>query len=633
MKVLKEEEQQITIGLEIHQQLSTKEKLFCDCNIREKVQPIFSFGRKLRPVQSELGEVDPAALHEFSRMKSIRYISGDEGSCLVEGDEEPPHRLNMEAVNSALLVGLALKSVMVDEVHIMRKMVIDGSNPAGFQRTMILGMEGSLSVGERNVKVQTICLEEDAAKIVGDKGDIREYDLSRLGVPLVEVALEPIRGTAKDVEQVALGLGRLLRSTKRVARGLGTIRQDVNISVQEGRVVEIKGIQKLNLLSKVIEYETERQKGLLKIREKILLKVPNGKIEVNHTDVTKSFAATKSPILRKSLEQGGSVFALRVRNFSGIFGYEPAEDIRLGKELAELAKSHGLGGVFHSDELPAYGITDEEVSKIQSDITVSKDDAFLLFTCPEERMPQVTQALETRIISSLDGVPAETRAATEEGQTRFMRPKPGPARMYPETDVPPMQIDDKTLDRLRDLVPRSWEEQVGEYRTKYNLSDKLALQLYDSEYWELFEQVTKQTGCAPSFVAATLTETMVSLGRLNQETANLTDKLLFDLFRAIDEGKISKDLVPNVLEVLMKGEIGDVQKAIEAMGIKPLSDGDLQQIIRRILEGTSLIQERGEDSFAPLMGEVMKEVRGRVEGAKVSEMLRKEIKSKKRDAK
>ena len=625
---MSKEEVEITVGLEIHQQLKTREKLFCECKILEKVPPTFSFGRRLRPVQSELGEVDPAALHEFTRMKSIVYHSGDEGSCLVEADEEPPHRLNMEAVESALLVGLALKTVMIDEIHVMRKMVIDGSNPAGFQRTAILGVEGILSVGERNVKVQTICLEEDAARLLRDKGNTREFDLNRLGVPLVEVALEPIKCTGREVEGVALALGRLLRSTKRVARGLGTIRQDVNISLQEGRIVEIKGIQKLGLISKVIEYETERQKGLLKIRDLILQKIPKGTIHIDLKDVTSSLSKTKSPILRKSLDNHGIITALKIHNFSGVFGFEPAENIRLGKELAELARSHGLGGVFHSDELPGYGITVEEVTKLRLDITATKNDAFLLVTGAESRVREAAKSLEARILSALDGVPSETRAATEDGQTRFMRPKPGPARMYPETDVPPMQIDSKTLERLRNLIPKSWEEQVGEYKTKYRLSDKLSLQIYDSDYLDLFVKVTEKTSCPPSFVAATLTETIIGLNRTGQDSAELSDLILFDLFNALDEGKISKDLVPKVLELLMKGDATGVREAIKVIGIKPMSDSELQEIIQRVLEGTSLIRERGEGSFEALMGEIMKEVRGRIEGSKVSAMLRKEIDSK-----
>ena len=320
--------------------------------------------------------------------------------------------------------------------------------------------------------------------------------------------------------------------------------------------------------------------------------------------------------------------ALKIHNFSGVFGFEPAEDIRLGKELAELARSHGLGGVFHSDELPGYGITVEEVTKLRLDMTATKNDAFLLVTGAESRVREVAKTLEARILSSLDGVPSETRAATEDGQTRFMRPKPGPARMYPETDVPPMQIDSKTLERLRDQIPKSWEDQVGEYKTKYGLSDKLSLQIYDSDYPDLFVKVTEKTSCPPSFVAATLTETIIGLNRTGQDSAELSDLILFDLFKAVDEGKISKDLVPKVLELLMKGDASGVQEAIKVIGIKPMSNSELQEIIQRVLEDTSLIRERGEGSFEALMGEIMKEVRGRIEGSKVSAILRKEIDAK-----
>ncbi|MCH8022744.1 MAG: hypothetical protein IH932_03265 [Thaumarchaeota archaeon] len=366
----------------------------------------------------------------------------------------------------------------------------------------------------------------------------------------------------------------------------------------------------------------------MNIKELILQRVPSGKLSIEVIDVTKSFSETKSPVLKKSLDHGGRILALKVDKFSGIFGYEPAENIRLGKELAELARSHGLGGIFHSDELPAYGITVGEVKTLQMNIKATKDDAFLLVTGEEYRVREVAKALEIRIVASLDGVPSETRAATEDGQTRFMRPKPGPARMYPETDVPPMQIEAQTLDELRTLIPRSWEDQVGEYKTKYGLSDKLSLQLYDSDYLELFEKVTERTTCPPSFVVATLTETIKSLSRAGQDPANLSYPLLFDLFAAVDEGKISKDLVPKVLELLMKGGITGVQQAIKVIGVKPMGDNELQEIILRVVEGTNLILEKGEGSFEALMGEVMKEVRGRIEGAKVSATLRKEIKSK-----
>ena len=259
----------LKVGLEIHQQLATKNKLFCHCEEFQSNEFEFSFNRRLRPTQSELGQVDPAAMFEFKKGKMINYHANRKSSCLVEADEEPPHDLNMEAVESALIVALALKSKIVDELHTMRKIVIDGSNTTGFQRTIIVALGGLLKTKNRDVPVQTICLEEDAARLFVDYDGYREYYLDRLCIPLVEMALAPVEGSPEEIQEIALSLGRLLRATRRVARGLGTIRQDINVSVKGGRVVEVKGIQKLDLISKIVEFEALRQSGLMEIKNEL----------------------------------------------------------------------------------------------------------------------------------------------------------------------------------------------------------------------------------------------------------------------------------------------------------------------------------------------------------------------------
>src|SRR3989338_6176377 len=226
----------LKVGLEIHQQLSTNKKLFCSCVPLESDEYTIKFQRKLRAVKSELGEYDPAALFENLKSKTIMYYANPESSCLVEHDEEPPHNLDDDAKNIALVISSAL---------------------------------GSNIFGEK-IGIQSICLEEDAAKLLGDKGDIREYSLDRLGVPLIEIALEPVEGDSKKIKKIALSLGRLLRSTKKVTRGIGSIRQDVNVSVRDGGgVVEVKGVQQLDQLEKVVEFEAKRQHGLVKIAEKL----------------------------------------------------------------------------------------------------------------------------------------------------------------------------------------------------------------------------------------------------------------------------------------------------------------------------------------------------------------------------
>src|SRR5574341_1501682 len=290
----------LKVGFEIHQQLATKSKLFCSCMCIEVENYESEFVRRLRPTQSELGEYDPAALFEFRKGRLIKYLRTSGSSCLVEADEEPPHDVNNEALETALVIALALNSNIVDEVHVMRKIVIDGSNTTGFQRTMLIANGGAIEAPSKKVKVQSISLEEDAAKLISDDGNIRTYGLDRLGNPLIEVALEPITGTTEEIMKVALTLGRLMRASKRVARGLGTIRQDVNISIKDGGVIEVKGVQKLDQLTKVIEYEMMRQHGLQLITKKLAERnIAASSIDGSPVDITDIFRKSTSKVIKK----------------------------------------------------------------------------------------------------------------------------------------------------------------------------------------------------------------------------------------------------------------------------------------------------------------------------------------------
>ncbi len=635
----------LKVGLEIHQQLATKSKLFCNCSCEEAKEYDRSFLRKLRPTQSELGAYDPAAMFEFSKMHTVEYQAALGSSCLVEADEEPPHDVSKEALETALIFSLGLHSKVMDEIHVMRKIVIDGSNTTGFQRTMLVASGGYLDIAGKRVGVQSICLEEDAAKLIGDEKGVRKFGLDRLGVPLVEIALEPVTGRPSEIMQVALTLGRFLRASKRVARGLGSIRQDINISVQNGAVVEVKGVQQLDQLVKVIEYEIHRQHGLTVIAQKLKERnVDIKKVGDRIEDVSDILGnSVSSRIVKRILEGGGAIIAIKVPGFADMIGFEPYKDVRLGRELGKLVKFYGIDGIFHSDELPNYGITEEEVAAVKQRLQMNDNDAFVILGGPNDKVRFASDAIIQRLKASVDGVPAETRAATPEGSTVFLRPRPGVARMYPETDIPPIAITDSMLVSLADKAPRHWDEIVDSLAKKYNLNRKLASEIFDSEYLDVFEEIASITKVQPTFIASKLTEDLTSLQRQGLDASVLTDQVIKEIFTRLDRGSITKESVVLIFEKLMKNELSIVKivnerinvsvgedmeakivnAAIEAVGAISISDEELSKGLDRIIRNNmAMIKEKGANALSTLMGRAMAEYRGKANGQKVNAMLK-----------
>ena len=621
----------LKVGFEIHQQLSTQNKLFCNCKCLEVENYDSIFLRKLRPAHSELGSYDQASIFEFTKMRTIKYHSSYIASCLVEADEEPPHKINRDAMDTALIISLALNSNIIDEINVMRKIVIDGSNTSGFQRTMLISYGGHLQVDGKKIGVQTICLEEDSGKLLSDDGKFREYGLDRLGIPLIEIALEPVTGTPTEIVKIALTLGRLLRTTKRVARGLGSIRQDVNISVNNGKgIVEIKGVQRLDQLIKVIEYETTRQHGLILIAEKMNRERKPNDIIIGDKimDITNIFIDSSSKIIQKIISNKGNIFmAVRVKGFKGLFGFEPYPDIRIGKELGELVRFYGFGGLFHSDELPNYGITDIEVKKVNEilDIDISKD-GFIILGGPREKMSIAISAICDRLNNVSSGVPSETRAARIDGKTIYSRPKPGSARMYPETDISPFKITDDLLVPLKEKVPKSWNETILYLAKKYQLNENLAEKIFDSNYFEIFEVLCDLTKISPSFIASKLTEDILNLERQGYDSSILNNDILLDIFKRLDSGLIAKESINLIMEKLMNKTTKSVDESIRVLGIKSISDEELEKIINKIIEDNMLIiQEKGIKAMSALMGKCMTVLRGKVNGKKINEVINNEL--------
>jgi len=624
----------LKVGIEIHQQLNTSAKLFCNCKPELfKEEPETTFLRRLRPTQSELGQTDPAAFFEFQKGVEILYEANNATSCLVEMDEEPPHQLNREAVDTVLAAALMMKCKPVDEVHVMRKTVIDGSNTTGFQRTCVIALDGEIRVGEKTVPIQHASLEEDAARKTAEEGNTIHYRIDRLGIPLIEVATAPVIKSPKEAEEVSLAIGNILRATGRVIRGLGTIRQDINVSIPNGALIEIKGVQELELISLAVEYEVKRQLNLIKISEELRKEGLNQEnLKEDFVDVTDIFKQTMCKVIRKSLDKNQRVVAVKLPKFKGFLKGELAHNFRLGTELADRARFWGrVGGIFHTDEMPAYGVTADEIEQLESKLETEEKDAVVFVADNPENVRDALRAVVERAREALEGVPEETRASNQDGTTRFMRPRPGAARMYPETDIPPVQVTEEHVEWVSSHLPELPEQKLHRLAKEYRLNEKLAKQILDSEYGELFEVIAKESKVSATTVAAFMTETMKALKRDGVPVERIPEAHIRDVFKCVGSGQVTKEAVSEIVIWLAQHEGSTVQEATRSIGLKMLSKEELEKTIEQAIQtNRKLIEERGANAHGAIIGIVMKRVRGKADAALASELVKQKLENTKR---
>ncbi len=592
-------------GLEIHQQLDTETKLFCGCPtvVRPAEEHDGEFCRYLRATASELGEIDRAAEEEMKQVRRFRYLAYDT-TCLVENDDEPPSPMNEEALEVTLEVARTFGMTPIEQVHVMRKLVIDGSNTSGFQRTALVAVGGVLPNGG---VVESICLEEEAAQRVEDNC----FSLDRLGIPLVEITTSPCLRTPEEVQETAAYIGMVLRSTGKVKRGIGTIRQDLNVSIRDGARVEIKGVQELDLIAETVRREVARQQGLLAIRSELLAR--EATVEDEAVEVTGLFTGTKSSVLKKA----PVVLALRLRGFAGLVGRELQPGRRLGSELSDYAKKCGVGGIFHTDELPAYGVTAEEVAALRGELGAADEDCIVLVAAPRPKAECAVRQVVRRARLAFEGVPEETRKMLEGGSSAYMRPLPGAARMYPETDVLPVAITPERWANVR--APELLTEREKRYAAEYDLSASTAHQLAYSERLPLFEQAVA-AGLQPGLASRTVLATLKELSRDGVDVGRIADEQVIAVLAAVEAERAAKEAVPDLLRAVAEG--ATVEEALAACA-PAVTGADLAVIVDRVVaERAEFVRERGMGALGPLMGVVMAEVRGSADGKKVAGLLK-----------
>ena len=626
-------------GLEIHQQLDSSTKLFCRCpNLLQGTrEPDFTLKRFMRPVLGEMGTYDEAMLTEYEKGMDVTYECYNDVICTYELDETPPFECNNEATIIAIEIGLLLNSNIIEEMHVCRKNYLDGSVPCGFQRTMILAKDGYVELENgKKIRIDILCLEEDAARKIKTEGKTNYFRLDRLGIPLVEVTTKPDINDPNECREAAERLGLLLWTSK-VKKVLGSIRQDINVSIRAGTRVEIKGVQKLDWIPPLINHEISRQLKLVEIKEELKnrgLKKDNAIQKPK--DLTKALANMKSNFILKGIKSGKKLYGINFSGFKGIFGKELMEDYRFGTEVSSKVKSiSGLKGIIHSDEdLKNYKFSQEDIDNIRKQLNSGKNDCFVLLLGTQNEVDKAINVIVKRVKYSFEGVPPETRRALENSNTEFLRELHGGARLYPDTDSQAIINSEADINNIKKKLPKYPWDVIKDYSSKYDIEERLIKELIFTGNLDLFNDLLNIYPENPTLIITTLLETIIALRRDGKKVENISEIDYKDIFTLLKNNEIGKEAIEEFL--ISKSDnpnlsIKDIKKELK---IEKISEKDLKKIITKIVnENIDIIKEKEMRAMGPLMGEVMKEVRGKIDGNVVSNELKTIIQKKLKELK
>ena len=530
-------------GLEVHRQLDTEHKLFCACPAVRTYSDHYDSEllRHMRPTLSELGEYDPTALMEFKTKKEIIYRLARDTVCTYEMDDAPPFGLNRDALERALVLGLMLNLSMVDEVHIARKQYLDGSIPTGFQRTCILGVDGYLMSRGRRIHVRQLGLEEDACREVSDRAHTRTYMTDRLSIPLIEVVTESDMRTPAEVAWVAGTIQRLCHLSGVVRTGLGKVREDVNVSIAGGERVEIKGVPRIRQIPALVHFEALRQKALLEIRD--LMNNRGLTLDAFATDIDVTDVARKqNHVAFGSLRQSGRARAIVLRNCAGLLSYPTAPRRTFGTEVSDrirvVACIDRMPNMAHSDDPESFGLSNL-FETVRHQTGAGSGDAILVTAGPERDVITAMGEVRLRFAEALKGVPRETRKSLPGGATCFERLLPGPDRMYPDTDLPPIVLGAADFAKARERVPEPLWDKEAKY-VELGLSRQQIELLMTTDRFRLFDATLPRVRVKPTVLAYLVLDWMLALRRAHVDVAGVDADRLAGLFGSDDAATLTQ---------------------------------------------------------------------------------------------
>ncbi len=638
-------------GLEIHQQLDTEKKLFCRCPVLPYSEEFHAeILRHMRPTLSELGEYDGTALMEFKTKKEIIYQINKNTVCTYEMDDTPPFELNEQALDIALEITMLLNCNLVSEVHIARKQYLDGSIPTGFQRTTILGVEGWIPYKERRIGITQLGLEEDACREVSDEGHVRTYRTDRLGIPLIETVTHPDMRTPQEVADVAQIIRYLTRATGKVKTGIGAAREDVNVSVEGGRRVEIKGVHRIPLIPLLVHNEAFRQVNLLEIKRELERRgITHDNFKADIADVTELVRGTQYYPVAKALQEEHEVRAVVLRGYHGILTTRTQPETTFAKEISDrvrvIACLDRLPNIVHSD-MEGETLSSTEWTRIKKSTRAGDRDVVVIVWGNAQDVESGAREIAIRAEEVLDGVPNETRQSLPDGTNGFERILPGPDRMYPDTDLPPLAIIEERLERVRARLPEPPWEREERYRTM-GLSEDLAVRMAVAPERHLFDRaltavkktadravaaVKETTGRAGktsgSVVAASGLSPMLlaalTIGRLRwlrrqKRLPNYSDDCYIATLEAAAHTKLHREaLVPLLERTCGPGKSEPVEAARAFTSTNPVPSKD---VLVALFKQTDAPRIEGKKLARYLMGVIMERFRGAVSGAEASAIV------------
>lgn len=614
-------------GLEVHQQILTEKKLFCRCpaglySDEYDAQVL----RHMRPTLSELGEYDGTALMEFKTHKEIIYRLNKDSVCSYEMDDNPPFLINRQAVDIAIEIALLLNCGIVGELHVIRKQYLDGSIPAGFQRTAIIGVNGWIPFKGRRVGIIQLALEEDACREVSDIGHQRIYTTDRLSMPLIEVVTEP--GILEPAEGFELGyqISRLLRSTGKIRRGIGSVRQDVNASVTGGTRIEIKGVPRLPLIPDLLFYEAYRQFSLLEIRDLIRERgIDEKSLETKEFDISNELT---HPAL-KEIPEGDVVHALVLKGMAGLIGRHIGPNRRFGDDIAGrvrvIACMNHLPTMLHTDDKSRPGLSAKDRDALRSITGMSDNDCTIVVWGPPGDVETAIKEVIIRCREAAIGIPNETRQRLATGETTFERILPGADRMYPDTDSPPLALETDHVNTIRESLPElPWVRK--ERLLKIGLPEHQAEMMSISPMNNLFDELAAKHPEEAVFYATILIDMVIRYRRLSRAKNSLNPSDMQEIFKLYHTGKVAREGLRLLIEESARTGEKDWDKLAERMSFTGNPPANFKDVIAGAVKTVLEIPDlKPQVQFRVIMGRVMNELRGLVPGNNLVDLVKTEL--------